>query len=270
MAGRDARVARPARRTGSSQNFISSGRLAAELVRDAGIGHGDLVVDIGAGAGALTAELARVAGRVLAVELDPCWVERLHERFAGVPMVRVVEADFLRWSLPAEPFAVVSNLPFAQSGAILAHLLDDPEAPLRTADVVLEWAAACKRARVWPSTLRGVLWGARFSFAVGRRLPRSSFRPRPGVDAGVLRVERRLHPLVGSGDAAAYRAFVRAGFSGRGPLRQALGAALTPRQFRRLADEVGFPRTAVARDLDAHAWASLFRAMQGGVVRPGR
>jgi hypothetical protein len=50
------RRARGARRSGGarSQHFLRSKALAAELVRDAGIGPDDLVLDLGAGSGRLT------------------------------------------------------------------------------------------------------------------------------------------------------------------------------------------------------------------------
>ena len=49
------------------QHFLDGGRLAAELVEQAGVGASDLVVEIGAGTGVLTAALAQRAGRVVAV-----------------------------------------------------------------------------------------------------------------------------------------------------------------------------------------------------------
>ena len=55
MSGR----ARPAELV---QHFLAGGRLAAELVEQAGVGPGDLVLEIGAGSGVLTEALARRAG----------------------------------------------------------------------------------------------------------------------------------------------------------------------------------------------------------------
>ena len=95
------------------QHFLRSSKLAAELVRDAGIRPGELVVDIGAGAGALTAALVDARATVLALEVDPTLAAALRRRFAGRD-VTVVEVDARGWSLPREPFAVVSNLPFSK------------------------------------------------------------------------------------------------------------------------------------------------------------
>jgi hypothetical protein len=71
---------RASRRPELGQRFLAGGRLAAELVEQAGVGAGDLVVEIGAGTGVLTEALARRAGRVVAVEVDPRLAARVQAR----------------------------------------------------------------------------------------------------------------------------------------------------------------------------------------------
>jgi 23S rRNA (adenine-N6)-dimethyltransferase len=253
--------ARRARRPGRarSQHFLRTQALAAELVSDAGVLPTELVLDLGAGSGRLTTELAHVAERVIAVELDRQWAERLRGRWDNV---LVLNADAAIIELPREPFRVVANLPFDRTTPILRHLLDDPFVELRRADVIVDWHVAVKRALPWPSTLNGVLWGARFSAAVTRRLPRSSFAPPPSVDAGMLVLERRARPLVPVERHKSYRRFVSAGF------RHGLGAVAPGRVLRALRLAGAQPR-----DLDAHAWAELF-ALAGladsAVSRGGR
>jgi 23S rRNA (adenine-N6)-dimethyltransferase len=83
VGARRARSLRDVRRRAYGQNFLASRAIAVQLVRQAKVGRGDLVLEIGAGNGILTAELARQARRVFAVEIDPVWVARLRERFAG-------------------------------------------------------------------------------------------------------------------------------------------------------------------------------------------
>jgi 23S rRNA (adenine-N6)-dimethyltransferase len=212
-----------------SQHFLRSKALAAELVRDAGVGHEDLVLDLGAGGGRLTAELARVSRRVIAVELDPRLAAQLRGRWTNVEVVRGDAASF---RLPDEPFRVVANLPFNRTTDLLRLLLDDPRTPLLRADLIVEWEVARKRALPWPSTLNGVVWGAFYESALARRLPRTAFEPPPKVDAGVLVFRRRAEPLVPLELARGYRRFV----------------------------SVGFRRHAWARELDAHQWARRFRS----------
>jgi 23S rRNA (adenine-N6)-dimethyltransferase len=139
-------------------------------------------VDIGAGTGVLTSALADAGASVVALELDATLAARLRQRF-GERDVAVVEADARHWNWPREPFTVVSNLPFAGSGAILSSLLRDPGTGLEHADVIVQWELARKHAEVWPTTLRGAYWRAWFDLAIVARLSRSAFAPTPSVDA---------------------------------------------------------------------------------------
>jgi 23S rRNA (adenine-N6)-dimethyltransferase len=239
---------RPRSARGRGQHFLRSSKLAAELVRAAGIERDDLVLDLGAGTGALTVALARCCGRVVAVEVDPELAAVLQRRLSTV---EVLAADALRVPLPREPFKVVANLPFGGATGILRRLLD-PRGSLDAADVIVEWAVASKRAAVWPSTQLGAYWGAWFELSVVRRLPRSVFAPPPAVDAGVLRIVRRGDPLVPVSRSRAYAKFLTDGY------REGPRAVVPRRLLMRAEAELGIDRRARARDLAADQWSELF------------
>lgn len=196
----------------------------------------------------LTAPLVRRDTRVVAVELDPDSAAVLRRRFRNV---EVVEGDLLQHPLPDEPFRVVANLPFHLASDALRMLLDEPRVPLERADLIVEWGLAVKRAAVWPSTMRGVVWGARYRFSVSRHLPPGAFRPQPKADAGVLTIVRRETPVV---DDDRFAAFVAKGF------RHGLRAVASRAQLKPL----GIPPSAGARHLDVHEWAALYKAVRRG------
>lgn len=190
-------------------------RLAADLVRNAGITRGDLVLEIGAGAGALTRELALRAGRVIAVEIDPALASALVRRYRASRHVRIVEGDALQVMLPRRPFRVVANIPFAHTTSILRRLFDDPSRPLLRADVVVQWGVAVKRCSQRPSTLLTLSWAPWFEFTITRRLSRSSFRPPPATDAAVMTVTRRPDALLHVSDRGDFHRFLRSEFARR-------------------------------------------------------
>jgi 23S rRNA (adenine-N6)-dimethyltransferase len=214
-------------------------------VRDAGVAPADLVVDVGAGSGMLTRALVRAGARVIAIEPDRAFARRLRR---ACPEAEVREVDAFASGWPCEPFRVVANLPFAHAADLCRALLSDPRVAVRSADLLVEWDFALKRARLWPSTALGVVWGAWHELRVARRIEAAAFAPRPSVAAAVLQARRRPVPLVPVESAPGYAAFVR-------------------REFR---------RSSRARELDAHAWAERWQETSAAprtvrrVTRPGR
>jgi 23S rRNA (adenine-N6)-dimethyltransferase len=239
---------RPRSHRGRGQHFLRSSKLAAELVRAAHLQRDDLVLDLGAGTGRLTAPLAQYSDRVVAVEIDAALAAGLRRRFR---QVNVLTADVLQVALPREPFKVVANPPFDGATALLRRLLD-PRVPLLSADLIVQWGLACKRASIWPSTELGSYWGAWFELDVRRRLPRCVFTPPPAVDAGLLRVDRRARPLVPVTELRAYAEFLSRGY------RHGLRAVVPWRRLKAWEAELGLDRHAQPRDLDAAHWAELY------------
>jgi len=250
-------VRRPAQGA-PGRHFLRSSRLAADFVREAGVAVADLVVDIGAGSGVLTRALADAGADVLALELAPDLTRELRRCFDANRLVTVVEADALDWEWPVRPFAVVANLPFAGSGAILARLLRDPSRPLRRADVIVQWDFAAKHTAVWPATLKSTYWRAWYDMTITGHLARTVFSPPPSVDAAVVRFARRRQPLVPARDADRYWGFLSEAFRSPLPVRRALGTRLPALHVKRLAPTLGFSPDARARDLDARQWAALY------------
>jgi 23S rRNA (adenine-N6)-dimethyltransferase len=239
------------------QHFLRSGRLADEIVAAADVRPDELVVEIGAGFGRLTAPLLRAGARVIAVELDPLLAASLRRRHGGARLT-VLEADFLQTPPVAEPHRVLGNIPFAITTPILHRLLDAPGAPLRRADLIVQDGFARKRTAGRPTTLLALGWLPWWRLQTERHLPAACFDPRPAVDAAVLSIVPRHPPLLATGDAAAYRAFVRQGFTRDGrPLRRAI--AVPPRTWKRFARERGLQTDARPHELDVWDWVALFR-----------
>ena len=253
MAARG-RGARP--QAGHGRHFLRSAGLASEIVASAGVRKGELVVEIGAGFGRLTAPLRRAGARVVAVELDPELAGSLRRRYGG-DHVRVVEADFLTLAPPAEPHRVVGNVPFAITTPILRRLLDDPASALTSADLIVSDGLVRKRAATRPSTLLALRWQPWWRLQAERHLPAACFDPKPRVDAGLLTIRPRRPALLPPQQAAAYRAFLEAGFTRDArPVRRAL--AVSPRTWKRFARTRGLSPDARPHDLDVWDWIALF------------
>ncbi len=192
---------RPTKQRG--QNFVIDPNTVRRIVRESGVGAGDVVVEVGPGLGSLTLALLEVVDRVVAVELDELLASRLPRTLAEhAPAVadrcEVVLSDALKVTeLPGPPpTALVANLPYNVSVPVLLHLL--ALLPSLERGLVMVQAEVADRLAAKPgSKVYGVpsvkaAWYAdvRRAGAIGRNV----FWPAPNVDSGLVAWTRREPP----------------------------------------------------------------------------
>lgn len=222
------------------------------------------IVEIGPGGGALTRPLAALGRPLTAVEVDGRRVRELRGLLG--PGTSVVHADFLRFRLPAAPHVLVGNLPFHQTTAMLRHIVHSGH--WTDAVLLVQWEVARRRAGVGGATMMTAQWWPWYDFALHRRVPATAFRPRPGVDGGLLTATRRPRPLVPDPCRREYQAFVHRVFTGRGRgLRQVVRAAYPAARTASWARRHGITDRTLPRDLTAERWAELFDLVRGRDVR---
>ncbi|MDO3684192.1 ErmE/ErmH/ErmO/ErmR family 23S rRNA (adenine(2058)-N(6))-methyltransferase [Micromonospora sp. C28ISP2-4] len=211
-----------------SQNFLADPAAVARMVRAVRPGPDDLLLEVGAGRGRLTRPLAARCGRLIAYEVDPAVLPELTVACAPLPNVEVRAADFLAAPPPAGPFSVAGNIPWSLTAAVVRWCLAAPG--LRAATLLTQLDYARKRTGDhgrW-SRLTVVTW-PEYNWRLAGRVPRAAFRPVPGVDGGILRLERRTTPLVAPAALPAYRRMVELGFGGVGGSLAASLRAAHPR-----------------------------------------
>jgi 23S rRNA (adenine-N6)-dimethyltransferase len=208
--GRRRRTSRDQRRRTHQQNFLTDRAVIERLVAD--VVPGDVVVDFGAGTGTLTLPAAAAGADVFAVERDPAWSARLRQRARDAGLherVRVVCGDLRTVTLPTDGWRVIANPPYGLTTTLLHRLLDDPTRAPDRLDLVLQWEVARKFAAQPPITLLGASWAPWWQMTLVQRIPRTAFRPIPGVDSGWLRVRRRTPDVLAAHLAPVWEAFLR-------------------------------------------------------------
>jgi 23S rRNA (adenine-N6)-dimethyltransferase len=249
------------RRKTLSQNFLHDPAALRAIVCAAGVGPSDLVLEPGAGEGTLTRLLARGARQVVAYELDPALAARLPGRLARVDVdnVRVVAGDFLRARAPRTPFAVVGNIPYARTSAIVRWCLTAPG--LTSATLLTQREYARKRTGDYGRwTLQTVLSWPEYEWRLGPCVRRELFTPVPRADSAVLRLTRRREPLLPSRRLGAYRVLVAEGFTGvGGSLAATLRRGRRTGHVRAALRAAGVPETAPVGVVTPTQWLVLFR-----------
>lgn len=195
-----------------SQNFFHDPRLVTVLLDKSSIDTKDVVYEIGPGKGIITEQLAGRCKIVVAIEKDPVLAERLQKKFAAQPNIVIHSGDFLRHALPRTPYKVFSNIPYNITSAIVNHLISARDAPEDTY-LVMQKEAAEMFLGVPRESLRSILLKPWFQLELIHSFRRQDFRPKPGVEAVMLRFLKRKTPLVNRQDSQLFRDFIVYGFT---------------------------------------------------------
>ena len=250
------------------QNFLVDDRMAAKLVRLAGVEPGDRVIEIGTGLGLLTEALAERAARVVSVEIDAGLVRALRAEARLPGNVELIHADALDVDLGAlasgpGPVRVVANLPYAVASPLLRRLLD-------LAGRLASWSVMVQR-EVAERVGAGPGEPGYGSFAVlhawcatakrGLDLHPRCFHPVPRVVSRFLQLTPRTGPLPDAAELARLEPWLRGAFAHRRKtLRGALRAAGAPDPAGPLA-ELGVTERARPEELSPPEWLQLARRL---------
>lgn len=196
-----------------SQNFLREPGLVDSLVLASSIGKADTVLEIGAGKGIITKILAGKARYVVAFELDKQLYGQLVNKFNGVHNVDLHNEDFLLVSLPHEPYKIFSNIPFRLTGEIIQKLLRSSNPP-EDAYLIVQREAAKK---LIGDSLVSVLYQPFFEFSIKYEFRPADFIPVPRVHIVLLRIQKRLSPLISNTNKEIYEDFVTYIFSRKKP-----------------------------------------------------
>jgi 16S rRNA (adenine1518-N6/adenine1519-N6)-dimethyltransferase len=238
---------------GLGQNFLADPHHLTKIVDAADLKPDDTVVEVGPGPGTLTRYLVEVAGRVVAVELDPAMVGLLKNEFGHFTNLTIIEANILDVeidqiipiqsaapetddvpSLPAQPtdvrtcaYKVVANLPYYITAAVLRHLLETPWRPDRL--VVTVQKEVAQRIVAGPRKMSLLAVSVQFYGrpTVVHHIPAGAFYPPPKVDSTVICIDTyRQSPITVESTGYFFRV-VKAGFSQkRKKIKNALAAGL--------------------------------------------
>lgn len=209
------------------QNFLHAREIHEQIVAASGVGLGRAAIEIGAGLGTLTAHLLATGARVDAIERDRDLCAVLRVELGDAPGFTLHEADAVRFdygtlaadmaAATGEAPAVVGNLPYQLTGALLFALLDHHA---QTGPwIVMVQREVADRLCASPGSKRygGVTAALSRVRALSLVCPvsRGCFLPPPRVDSAVVRLDPRPAPLGEVDDPDAYLQLVRSCFQRR-------------------------------------------------------
>ncbi len=251
-----------ARKLQHSQNFITEPSLIAELLEISEIGSEDTVLDIGAGKGIITKELIKQTRRVIAVEQDQRFAERLAELNVNDKLTVIVE-DFRNVELPPEPFKVFSNIPFDITTEILSKLISEVSGATQIYLIMQEESA--KRFAGMPhhkNSQNSILLATEFSVEILRKISRDFFNPKPNVGIVFAKFTRLQKPLISLQDRNDFREFVIYGYNQwAATVLEAFKKIFSHKQILMIKKSQKIQNLKPS-DLSVEHWIALFRTFQ--------
>lgn len=208
------------------QNFLIDSTVCPSMAEMLNADDKTGVLEIGPGIGVLTQELCRVAGKVVAIELDRRLYPILEETLADYNNFELVEGDAMKLDLAeliAEKFKdcetvkVCANLPYYITSPIVMTLLES-NLPISEIVVMVQREAAERLCAEIGTRDAGAVsvavnyYGkAEILFEVGRE----SFMPSPKVDSAVIKITLRDSRDFNVNDEKKFFALVKSAFAQR-------------------------------------------------------
>lgn len=208
------------------QNFLIDSTVCPSMAEMLNADDKTGVLEIGPGIGVLTQELCRVAGKVVAIELDKRLYPILEETLADYNNFELVEGDAMKLDLAeliAEKFKdcetvkVCANLPYYITSPIVMTLLES-NLPISEIVVMVQREAAERLCAQIGTREAGAVsvavnyYGkAEILFEVGRE----SFMPSPKVDSAVIKITLRDSRDFNVNDEKKFFALVKSAFAQR-------------------------------------------------------
>jgi 16S rRNA (adenine1518-N6/adenine1519-N6)-dimethyltransferase len=252
------------------QNFVIDPNTIRRIVTAAKLTGSETVVEIGPGLGSLTLGLFEVVDHVIAVEVDNKMakaIEATIERKANGKKFSLVQADAMRVTeLPAQPDALVANLPYNISVPVLLHFLETfPSIHSGLVMVQAEVAhrlAATPGSKVYGGPSVKLAWYAEANLA--GNIGRNVFWPAPNVDSALVYFQKRAEPL---GDESlretTFKIVDEAFGQRRKTLRQAIANfAGSPALAEELLTKAGISITARGEELNVYDFVKIAKASQ--------
>lgn len=252
------------------QNFLVDPEVIRGIVDDIDPIPGGTVIEIGPGAAALTEHLCARAGRVVAIEIDPKWAEKLPRKASAGDNLVVINRDALLvdldpWFDPhpgTEKPVLCGNLPYNRASAILIRFLPHI-GRFRHFVFMVQWEVA-KRICAGPGSRDyGSLSVIVANHATGEmrlRIGPDSFRPRPKIHSGTFRLVAREAPLEPD---PIFPWFVRAAFrQKRKTLRNSLLMTFSAPDVDKAIAACGLPPAIRAEALPLETFVALFHSLK--------
>jgi 16S rRNA (adenine1518-N6/adenine1519-N6)-dimethyltransferase len=184
------------------QHFLNSTHVLEQIIAASEIQKGESVLEIGPGTGILTKRLLESGARVIAVEMDDRAIGVLKDKFATdivSEQLDLIHEDILElrkkpsfghYLADRSPYALIANIPYYITGAILQSFLEGEIRPNRAVLLVQKEVADRIMARDGKESILSVSVKAFGEPKMVAKVSKGAFTPPPTVDSAILAIHK--------------------------------------------------------------------------------
>ena len=243
------------------QNFLIDSEVVLSMIQALDITEGDEVIEIGPGLGALTIEISKQLltqeSKLIAVEIDPRFVDKLRAMFLENYNTRIIEQDILEF-LPAYTtlanFKIIGSLPYYITSPILHSIIYMQQYP--EISVLLVQKEVSDRIANNPPDATYISTMIQTFFKVEKIMDvdKSKFSPEPKVDGGIIKLTKKETQLISKDQIRRYEGFLHKGFS---KPRKMLNKAFSKQELER----INFDASLRPQNISVEQWTAAFKTL---------
>lgn len=245
-----------------SQNFINNQNLIHRLISFVDFKLANITLEIGPGKGIITNELLKHEGkRFILIEADQKLFSYLKKKYSGFKNIVLIHEDFLKYSLPKEPFIIVSNIPFNITADIIRKITSEVSS-LKAAYLILQKNAALKFIGMpaHGTYLLSHFLHIYFEINSLMDISKSNFTPKPKFDAKFILLKRKSTPSLPPREEEIFKNFLTYLFGISRPLlKDALKNLFTNVQVKRILKNIHKQENIPLRQISFEEWLNIFQ-----------
>ncbi len=284
---------KPKKRFG--QNFLIDEKVVADLVSVAELSKEDVVVEVGAGTGVVTEELAKLAGRVIAFEIDRNLIPVQQSRLLNYQNVEIINQDFLKSDesislllkdnsrsaaktilqkqgsaseasrflcsdILLTQFKIVGSIPYQITSPLIHKLLTFEPRPSLVVLLIQKEVAEKITTKPPRATYLSNIAKLLGEVEIVRLVSKTAFWPVPAVDGAIIKIICSCAPLARLFNIEDFQKFLHRGFQNP---RKMLRTKFDPEVLK----GAGIDPTQRAQRLSLEEWLNLYR--DGGILSGG-
>ena len=257
------------------QHFLNSKSVLDKIIAAANIKPGETILEIGPGKRILTDALIEKGARVIAVEKDSRisalgdW-QKDQQHLEG--QLTFINEDILDFNVTPflgedRQYAIVANIPYYITGAILQKFLEDEPRPNRMILLVQKEVADRIVANDAAGNKESILSISVKAFGLPKiidKVPRGSFSPPPNVDSAILSISNISDAkfIKENIDIKKFFTLVRAGFAHKRKLLKRNLEDVAPQdKIEDAWNKLALPKNLRAEELNINKWFELAKIL---------